>query len=375
VVQGTITLAGAVARVGPVPLEEGLRVYKALELAGGVTRGADLSRIGILHRDLTRTSVDLSTPERISNPKYNGLLKDGDSVEVPTRPIRTAFVRGAVAQPGVVELEGELRLWSAVDLVGGVTREADLGAIVIRHADLTRTVVDLSSPEKLADPARNVVLRPGETVEIPLLAVAPTPVVREPQVRIRGNVVNPGRYPFQADMELIDLIETAGKLAPSADPTQVQLQRGDRVRVIDLVEEQKKGFDGKLVLLAGDEVFIPEQRDRVLLIGAVPKYGPMPLKPGQTIREFFTQGGADIAAALNPSSADLKKVQVIRSGQAPTIVNLQNLVLKPEDVKAKDLALEPGDVIYVPPRGQRGPRGPLSYLSQLGPLAFLFSIF
>ena len=374
VVQGTITLTGAVARSGPIPLEEGLRLYKALELAGGVVRGADLTHIGILHKDLSRSTADLSTSDRISNPSYNQLLKDGDSVDVPARPVRTASVRGAVAQPGMVELNGEIRLWKALDLAGGVTRDADLSAIIVRHADLTRTVVDLSAPEKIADPARNVVLKDGEAVEIPLLAVAPTPAVREPQVRIRGNVLNPGRYAFKADMELIDLIETAGKLAPAADPTQVQLQRGGQIQVLDLVEQEKKGFDGKVLLLAGDEVYIPEQRDRVILIGAVPKYGPMPLKPGQTIREFFTQGGADLNAALNPSSADLKKVQVIRRGQEPVVVNLHNLILKPQDPKEQDLALVPGDVIYIPPRGQRGPRGPLGFLSQLGPLAFLFSI-
>jgi protein involved in polysaccharide export with SLBB domain len=373
--QGTITLTGAVARVGPIPLEEGLRVYKAVELAGGATRGADLGRIGILHRDLSRTSTDLSTSERISNPLHNLLLKDGDSVDIPSRPIRTASIRGAVARPGLVELPGEIRLWAALDLVGGLTRDADLHAVTIRHADLTRSTIDLSDPEKLADPARNVLLRDGETVEIPLLAVALAPTIREPQVRIRGNVLNPGRYPFQPDMELIDLIETAGKLVGVADPTQIQLQRGDQVRVIDLVEQEKKGFDGKLLLLAGDEVYVPEHRDRVILIGAVPKYGPMPLKPGQTIREFFTQGGADLAAALNPSAADLKKVQVIRRGQEPVVVNLHSLILKPEDKKAQDLVLAAGDVVYIPPRVPRGPRGPLGYLSQLGPLAFLFSIF
>lgn len=371
---GTVTLTGAVARTGAVPLDEGLRLYKALELAGGSVKNADLTRISVRHRDLSRTTVDLSSSERISDPGNNLLLQDGDSIEVPSLPVRSISIRGAVTRPGSAELQGEYRLWKALDQVGGPTREADLSAITILHADLTRTRVDLSTPEKVSDPKQNMVLREGDSVEIPLLSVLPAPTVQEEQVRIRGNVLNPGRYPFRTGMELIDLIEAAGKLQPAADLTRIQLQRGSAIRTVNLQEQEKLGFDGKLVLQPNDEVFIPEQENRVVLIGAVPKYGPMPFKPGQTLRAFFTENGSEVAGAVNPANANLKKVQVIRRGQEPIQVNLHELILQPQNKKAQDVELATGDVIFIPPREQRGSRGFLSFLNQLGPLGFLFSV-
>lgn len=374
-VQGTVTITGAVAKAGPLPLDEGLRVYKALELAGGPEKNADLKRVVIRHRDLTRTTVDLSSGERISDPLHNRLLLDGDSIEVPQQLVRSASIRGAVTRPGEVELPSGVRLWKALDLVGGSTKEADLAAIRILHADLTRTVVDLSTPEKISDPQQNIVLREGDLVEIPLLAVLPAPTVREEQVRIRGNVLNPGRYPYRSGMELIDLIEAAGKLSPAADLTRIEIQRREQVRTVDLEMQEKQGFQGKVILQPDDEVYIPGQENRVILIGAVPKYGPAALKPGQTIRQFFTEGPAEIAGAVNPAAANLKKVQIIRRGQQAIEVNLQDLILKPGNKKAQDVTLTSGDVIFIPPRQQRGSGGFLSFLSQLGPLGFLFGAF
>jgi len=372
--QGVITITGAVAHVGALPLDEGLRLQKALELAGGVLRNADLTRVSIGHRDLTRTTVDLSTAEHIANPSHNRLLADGDSVEVPSLPVRSVLIRGAVTRPGSLEIPAEARLWKVLDLAGGSTREADLTAIRIIHPNLTHMVVDLSKPEKLTDPSQNVVLQEGDSVEVPLLAVVPAPTAREEQVRIRGSVQNPGSYPFRAGMELVDLIKAAGKLTPVADSTKIQVLHGSQVQTFDLEAQEKMGFAGKVLLQPEDEVFIPEQEHRVILIGAVPKYGPVTLRPGQTIQQLFTEGNAELAGALNPAQANLKKVQVIRRGQKPIELNLQELVLNPGSKKTSDLPLETGDVIFIPPHDQRNPRGFLSFLNQLGPLGFLFSI-
>lgn len=363
---GAITVVGAVTKPGPQPLTPGLRVRAALDLAGSALKNANLTAITIYHRDLTRTVVDLSSPERISDPLQNRVLADGDSIEVPTLPTRFFALLGAVVRPGMLEFEQGLRLQRALEMAGGATREADLSRVVIYHRDLTRTVVDLSTPERLADATQNLELREGDSIEVPLLARPAE------YVRVSGQVINPGQYAHRPGLGLEDAIVLAGKLAPTADVSRVQLRRrGQPDRVIDLNEQLKLGLAGKIALEPEDEVFIPEHKSTVLLLGAVPQPGPVALKPGQTLLELFTQGGAHMAAALDPARADLNAVQVIRGSTTET-VNLMRSLKNPRG--GKSLALQHGDVVFIPPYREKQKKGLSGFLQQLGPVAGLFAL-
>src|SRR5205823_13349025 len=98
-----VTVTGAVTKPGPVDLQEGLRVRKAVELAGGALKDADLTRVTIAHPDFTRTVVDLSREEKAADPERNRLLEDGDSVEVPLKEKIKITVVGCVAKPGMLD--------------------------------------------------------------------------------------------------------------------------------------------------------------------------------------------------------------------------------------------------------------------------------
>lgn len=283
---GTVTLVGAVPRTGPLPLEEGLRLRRALDLAGGTDPQADLTQIVILHADLTRTVVDLSTDALVSNPAHNRLLKDGDSVEVRRKP--------------------------------AVRKET-------------------------------------------------------PRVRISGEVQTPGPYDLQDGMTLEDLIIAAGKLRPLADVEQVELHRsGKPVAFFNLEALRKQGPSGKVLLQPGDEVYVHEQSSRIALIGAVQNPGPRALKPGLKLRELLVEGEADIVSAANPAVVDLGGVQLLRGGKPAVKLNLREVLRKPEH--RDNIALQSGDVLFFPPRkGLR--RNPLDYAGQLGSLGFLFGLF
>lgn len=369
--EGTITLSGAVGRAGALPLESGLRVRRALELAGGISATADLSRIAILHKDLTRTVVDISTAERVSDPAHNCLLQDGDALEVPNRPHVKLIILGCVARTGTQDAEPGVRLRALIDLAGGESKEADLSRIAIRRKDLTQSVVDLSGPDAVSDPVRNPVLADGDVVEIP---PAPAFNTDSSPVRISGQVQNPGQFPYRGGMALDDLIIAAGKLLPVAEIRKVQIQRHGQVETIDLLERQKLGLEGKVMLQPGDEVFVPEQQNTVLVLGAVAKPGPVAFKPGQTLTELIMTGGPELMAVLDPSRVDLRGVQVLRRGQDPMKVDLTEL-FKKRDKPRKDVALKTGDVVFIPPHQNRQQKGPLTFLSQLGALSGLTSLF
>jgi polysaccharide biosynthesis/export protein len=287
-----------------------------------------------------------------------------------TEPEKTGRVTivGAVGKTGPLDLEEGLRLRKALDLAGGTAKDADLANILIIHKNLTRTLVDLSSVERLSDPAHNRVLQDGDSIEVKALPVIEKVV---PMVRIRGQVQTPGQYELKGNMTLEDLIITSGRLSTLADVEHVQLQsRGDQIRTIDLLKQQKLGLKGKVFLKDGDEVFVPEHENRVLVVGAIQNPGPRSLQEGQKVRDFLLSSGD--ASAFNPSQVNMDGVQIIRRGMDPIKIDLKS-VLKKEDHK-DNMALQSGDLLWLPPK-KEPKQGPLQFLGGLSSIAFLFGLF
>lgn len=276
---------------------------------------------------------------------------------------------GAVVKTGPIDLEAGLRVRKAIDLAGGATPQADLTSVTIIHKDLTRTLVDLSTVERVSDPAHNRVLEDGDSVDVKSLPIVEK---KTPMVRIRGQVQTPGQYELKPSMTLEDLIVGAGKLSPLADVEHVQLQStGGPVQTINLVDQQRLGLKGKVYLKEGDEAFVPDQPDRVMVVGAIPNPGPRPFRQGQTIRDFLLLSGD--AAAFNPNQIDLGGAQIVRRGEKdPIKVDLKAVMKSPG---AKDnVALVSGDLVFLPPKKEKK-KGPLDYLGGLSSIAFLFGMF
>lgn len=279
-------------------------------------------------------------------------------------------VVGAVAKSGALPLEAGLRVRKALDLMGGTVKGADLKNIVLHRADLTRITLDLSTDAQVANPAHNRILEDGDSIEVPLLHEE----AEGPPVRIGGEVGTPGPYDLKKAPTLQDLIAAAGKLTTLADIENIQLQHpGQPLQTVNLEKQYRLGLRGKVPLQAGDEVFVPPLENTVILLGMVPKPGYRPLKPGQTIRDFFVRGGEEVAVGLNGAIVDLKAAQLMRTGKPERKIDLA-AVLKREDSK-DNVVLETGDVIFLPPRDIRQKRGVMDYLQQLGPLSFLFGAF
>lgn len=279
-------------------------------------------------------------------------------------------VVGAVGKTGALDLEPGLRVRKALDLMGGTTKGADLKNIVLHRADLTRITLNLSTEGQVANPAHNRLLEDGDSIEVPLLPEE----AEGPPVRIDGEILTPGPYELKKAPTLQDLIAAAGKLTPLADVEHIQVQhRGQPIETVNLAERYRLGLRGKVPLQPGDEVFVPRLENTVVLLGMVPKPGHRPMKPGQTIRQFFIEGTEEVAAGLNSAIVDLKGAQLLRPGKPERKVDL-SAVLKREDHK-DNVVLESGDVIFLPPKDFRQKRGVLDYIQQLGPLSFLFTAF
>jgi len=313
----------------------------------------------ILIKELVNPQVSI-TPVRLAD----------EDEEEPVKLGKITIV-GAVTTPGPLELSPEepLRVRKALDLAGGTRDGADLTRVLILHKDLTASVVDLSTAERVKDPAHNKILQDGDSVEVRALPVVEKVV---PMVSISGFVLNPDQYELKPAMTLEQLISAAGKLSPLADVENVNVRRkGQPDRVVNLVAQREMGPNGQIVLQPGDEVFIPQQKDTVALVGAVNNAGRRALKPGLSLRDFLLES-PDSATVFDKSKVDTGDFRVIRGGKQEIKVNVKSILA---DAKHKDnVTLQAGDIIYAPPA--KGPKQGLNNILQSIPfVGALFGLF
>lgn len=292
---------------------------------------------------------------------------DEKPIEQP-KPGKITIV-GAVGRTGPMELETGLRIRKALDLAGGAAKDADLAHIAIIHPDLKRTIVDISTPERVLDPKFNVVLNDGDSIEVPLLP--PAPVALANPVRISGQITNPGQFDLKQGMTLGDLLITAGRPTTLADLSHIELRRGGQApRVLNLLDQQNLETSAGLKLEPADEIFIPDLKNTVMIIGAVQNPGARGVTAGVSIREFFLEPAQ--AVNINPTTQNLDRVRVIRQGaKQPLTVDLDTVLQKPG--RKDNISLQPGDVIFISPKQQSG-GGFIDGLNRWLPTTWLFQL-
>jgi len=134
-----ITVTGAVARPGVIPIQRPHTLVEVLSMAGGLTADAgSLVDVRMKAPDPSsgqpgtqRLLVDLT--ELVKNPDAQALvLHGGDTVFVPQAGV--FFVEGAVAKPGSYPLRPGITVLKAAAVAGGINWEAVQDKVrVIRH--------------------------------------------------------------------------------------------------------------------------------------------------------------------------------------------------------------------------------------------------
>lgn len=360
-----ITILGAVRTPGLFDLRKGWRLSEALAAAGGPQVNADLRRITITHADRTVRTVDLTLGGELSE-RNNVEIRPHDLIlvlegEVPARPQVT--VLGAVRAPGLFEYRQGWRLSEAVASAGGPTPEADLTRVTITRSDRTVETADLTlNPD--GTQKQNVILRAGD------LVLVIEGERKRPTVTVVGEVARPGSYELQPNMSLLELLTLAGGATAKADVRRATLTRSvsgqeEPVNLGDLLAGNGSGKNLKLE--PGDRLVVPENPQRAVVIGEVARQGEFALHGGESVLDLLVQaGGAS-------SSANLSKVTILRRGKGSKPETIALDLRRAATKGDRDiLKVEPGDLLFVPPRDQRQ-RGNWSQF--LGPLNLLFGAF
>ena len=168
---------------------------------------------------------------------------------------------------------------------------------------------------------------------------------RSQRVYIDGEVKAPGQQAINdIPMTLVEALNRAGGLLPSADQSRITVERAGQRHRIDLIRTVRGGRAAGVMLTNGDIVRVPPRDEsKVFVAGEVLAPRALTMHDGRlTLNEALGEVGG-----LNPQSADAGQVYVVRqSAQGPRVYRLdarpaQALAL------AEQFELQARDVVYV----------------------------
>jgi protein involved in polysaccharide export with SLBB domain len=281
-----VQVIGAIYKPGRFEWSDEMSLFDLIAQAGGPTARADIANIQIL-----RSENDHASPIRFNLESFlkgGGSLKSvpkiraGFVVMVPelpqdpsdnkaqwTRqaPEHSIYVMGQVGIPGRYAFNPSLGFLDIITAANGPTGTADLRNIRVSHRGQPGSRisnVNLSLYFQTGDEKLLPRVKPGDVIYVPdrNKDFLDQPVSRT--VRVLGAVGKAGRYQFNDDMTLLDLLAEAG--GPSSDALQdrilvVNISNGQaQSRKFDLLGFAKTGDLRRLpVVRAGDVVYIPNK--------------------------------------------------------------------------------------------------------------------
>lgn len=240
----TVSVQGKVNKPGDYEFITGDKLGTLLDLAQGITPGADLARVilyryGADHRSFSTRLIDLSAMQ--SNSAVADLpLEEGDRVMIPEdsqyRRKWTVSITGNVTAPGEYLIDEDSTLYGLLLQSGGPSLRGDLGTAIY----LSQTMNESPDPE--FERLKNLSMGQMTPMEYNYLRAK----IR--QIR--------GKY----SVDILKIWES-------------------------------KGAEGDLKLRDGDLIYVPEKLDMIWVSGQVKNPGLVPLEKGKKWRDYIASAG------------------------------------------------------------------------------------
>ncbi|MEP3629688.1 MAG: SLBB domain-containing protein [Hyphomicrobiales bacterium] len=285
-----VELIGAVARPNRYEWSDEMNFFDLIAQAGGPTQRADMSRVQILVKKNGRTIPTTFNMERfikegghiselptiragyvINMPYLPDDPTGNKSAWIKQAPEDSIYVFGQVGAPGRYAFSDHLSFIDIISAADGPTNDADLRNIRVSHRNRGEagiSKVNLSLYFETGDEALLPNVVPGDVIYIPSRDREWLDVSKEQTVRVIGSVGSPGRYRFEDNMTILDLLAEAG------GPTSAALQKKivvvnlsksrDQARTFNLIKFAKTGDISMLpVVRAGDTVYVPDSSQTI----------------------------------------------------------------------------------------------------------------
>ena len=274
-------------------------------------------------------SFDLAAA--LVNPQASPRLAPLDTVrilgryDVESRPV--FWLLGEVRTPGEYRSSGQMHLRDAIYQGGGLQADAALDSAQLFRAqpDGSLRILNVNLAAALdADPLENVIVEPRDRIIVHRSVYRVDP----PSVYVRGEVVNPGRYPLGDDMRVADLVHAAGGPKRSADLTNGDLTRyypvtgvaaGGEHQTIDLLA-MSRDASRNVPLKDGDVLSVPQLPGwndlgaSITVKGEVRNPGVYGIRPGERLSSVLKRAGGLLPTAypqgaifMRPSVRELQE--------------------------------------------------------------------
>lgn len=272
--------------------------YFSFPLIGNI-RGA-----GLTVRQLELQIAKLLNKDYIVNPQVTVTVAEYKSKKV--------FILGEVTKPGAYYLSKSDTLLEIISKAGGVTQNAGREIIVVRPASGTlQQPVTLDSKDSelihvnlqallAGDVSKNIDVHNNDTIYVPKTSM----------FSVFGEVRNPGSYPLEKEMTVLEAISIAGGPTQDADPQKLELLRkeaGVQRKIVLNIKELLSSSDGtqELFIQDGDVIYQP-RAEFFFVLGEVKKPGTYKLEEGITVTKAISVAGGFTERASK------SKVQIIR---------------------------------------------------------------
>jgi protein involved in polysaccharide export with SLBB domain len=201
------------------------------------------------------------------------------------------------------------------------------------------------------------------------------------QVQVVGEVLRPGSVAAPADGSVVAVLNAVGGTTPGASLAGASILRADHTLPLNLSGYSDTGqVPGNVRLQPGDTLVVPRNKKQFAVLGAV-------LRPGLAV--YPEDGRLDVMGALLLAGgagpdADLKSSVILRQSNTSTVARIGAETLEPVTVKVDlsdafkegksslNIALESGDILYIPTRRGRAVGTGLSQLLSVVPLIGFF---
>lgn len=244
------------------------------------------------------------------------------------------FVVGEAYKPGAYTVSSLTTISQALFVSGGVSDIASLRNVQLKREGETVVTFDLYKLLTEGDASNDLRLQAGDVVFIP---------TRGEMVSVAGEVLRPAIYELLPDETLVDALNFAGGLLPTAYRQSIQVQRirdgARRVQTIDMSKDKLttplQGGDAVKVFPVAEETV-----DSVMLVGAAVRPGVYQWHERLRIKDLLpTVDGAVLPVTdltygiVVRSSADRRTIKVLQFDVARAIHGDadENLALQPRD--------------------------------------------
>ncbi len=193
-----VYVVGEARRPGAYTVSSLSTVLNVLFVSGGPNVQGSLRRIQVRRDGKVVSELDLYDLILRGDKSQDIRLQANDTIFIPAAGPQVALA-GSIRHPAVYELRGDTTVGSLLDLAGGFTPTGSTTQISLERIEENRSRAAMTV--NLDATGKATLLHDGDVLFANHISAA-----YQQSVTIRGNLANPGRFPWHAGMHLSDII-------------------------------------------------------------------------------------------------------------------------------------------------------------------------